>query len=167
MTEPSKWTPERALEWLRDVSSRSSMSFDELRKNWGAEAFAGACGVAIEALEAAVAEIARQKEMTEQARRDGQEMTAGLHQLVAELRAELAAKQPAVVHIENGRFIGGAGDVVVQGSYEHGIQAAPEQGQAGPSDEEIAGSIKCVWTWGCKRSAHALQLLARRAGVRL
>lgn len=151
--QPTTWTPERALQCLRDWAS-DECDWPKWRREYEdgidhgeiAQDLLRRCGAMVaEALESAAAEIERLRDEVTQLegmerQRDAETARAdAAEKEVERLRAELAAKQPAEA----------------------------EAAQQGPSDEEIAGSIKCVWTWGCKRSAHALQLLARRAGVKL
>lgn len=176
MTEPTKWTPERAL------ADRIAHAIDAIHhtavrnpRDGGAsmrrakDVLIGIVSEVVAEREAAVAEITKQKARADRAERalvgagwqdlggaewkpplgkpprffevmpkEASDELDYLRSEVERLRAELAAKQ-----------------------------AAPEQGQAGPSDEEIRDAIESVHMCGDNVTADALRKVAQRAGVRL
>lgn len=147
--QPTTWTPERALAWLK----------------WGSNAFPSVFSVAIPALESAAAEIERLREENDEIRRENGAICVckeALDKEVEWLRAELAAMTKQRDAYRN--------EVLDAKVKEHGKPA--EAAQQGPSDREISDAVNSILTsrndWERAQAiVGAFIALGRRAGVKL
>lgn len=168
--QPTTWTPERALAWLRDYFEYKG-GLEPVR--------------AIAALESAAAEIEQQK-----VRADGLERERDAYrkakqenderfmierdealQVVERLRAELAAvtkrEADGVALFDQLLAEERAKVAKLRAELAAKQPAEAEAAQQGPSDQEIANVIESVGMCVNSLTAEALRMIARRAGVKL